>query len=183
VRGDAPSRNTALHRVVDVTSHAGLDAERCRLALLAGGSVAAGLACGLAVPGAAEATPATHGTTPTGTAPTPSGTLLAAASIFDGARSDGATADPSAVVVAAAAPTRVATSATATPVASQPVPAKSTAASLSRSEARCTRRHPDDAGDPRCARLGGAGSRRTPVTIAALLGRPRTLAGSSRRGR
>lgn len=190
------SRSTALHpaswRMPDLGTFPRLDADaRRRLALLAGGSVAAGLACGLAVPGAAEATPATHGTTPTGTAPTPSGTLLAAASIFDGARSDGATADPSAVVVAAAAPTRVATSATATPVASQPVPAKSTAAKATATKPAATKPAATKAAAPAAttttpailaapaAPATGSGDGRT-VAIAALLGPATTpFAGSS----
>ncbi len=172
------SRSTALHpaawRMPDLGTFPTLDADaRRRLALLAGGSVAAGLACGLAVPVAAEATPATHGTTPSGTAPTPSGTLLAAASIFDGAGSDGATADPSAVVIAAPAPTRAATSATAKPRASQPVPVTSTAAKPTTAKPAPTTPLPP------AAPTSGSGDGRT-VAIAALLGPATTpFAGSS----
>ena len=128
------SRSTALHpsswRMPDLGTFPTLDADaRRRLALLAGGSVAAGLACGLAVPGAAEATPAPHGTVPTGTAPTTAFPGLVGPSLFAGA--DAATPDPGAVVLAdPAAPATPAPAApsTATPAAAKPPTAKPTTA-------------------------------------------------------
>ena len=118
-------------RMPDLGTFPTLDADaRRRLALLAGSSVAAGLACGLAVPVAAGATPATA-SAPTGTttpSPAPSATveaqLLGSASPFaatDGATADPATAGPATAPAAPAAPAPTAKPAsTAKPAAPAP---------------------------------------------------------------
>ncbi|MFN8159185.1 MAG: L,D-transpeptidase [Candidatus Nanopelagicales bacterium] len=123
---------SALHpsswRMPDLGTFPTLDATaRRRLALLAGSSVAAGLACGLAVPVAAEAAPATSGTVPTGTTGPAEAQLLAAPSPFASLLTDApSSSSGGAVVVAAAKP--AAKPAPATPAAAKPAAAKPSAA-------------------------------------------------------